>query len=117
MTLFKPQAPTRYPTFAPPPPRNPIQPVATEIVCGPEVLLDSRRALEGTETETNGDVAAAFTAERDLATFWTPESCYAACLPQLAPATSFVVNIYFNENNVQTCTCCRNCEGVRYVPR
>lgn len=54
---------------------------------------------------------------RGLAPTWTPDTCYEACLPVLAPQTSFVVNIYFDGQGQQVCTCCRVCDGVRYVPR
>lgn len=98
-----------FPTFAPPPPEDPLQPVGKGIVCGPEVQLsDGRRVLS--ETGDSSDRVTLKAPQRDLATFWTPDSCYAACLPELAPATSFVINIYFDDAGVQTCTCW-------YVPR
>jgi hypothetical protein len=96
--------------------------VGQNIVCGPEVLLaDNRRALEETDEEETKENVVTLKApqganRRGLMPFWTPDSCYAACLPQLAPDTSFVINIYYDSSGVQTCTCCRVCEGVRYVP-
>ena len=105
MTLTRtPQAPTMFPTFAPPPPEDPLQPVGTGIVCGPEVQLsDGRRVLS--KTGDSNDRVTLKAPQRDLATFWTPDTCYAACLPELAPATSFVINIYYDDAGVQSCTC------------
>jgi hypothetical protein len=41
-----------------------------------------------------------------------------ACAARLGPsANGFVLNLYYDENGHQVCTCCRQCDGVRYVPR
>lgn len=41
-----------------------------------------------------------------------------ACVARLGPSPNgFVINLYFSENGEQVCTCCRECEGVRYVGR
>lgn len=114
-------APTQFPTFAPPPSQAPLQPVGKGIVCGPEVIRSNRRerALEEKveEAGSSNDRVTIKAPGRGLSTFWTPDTCYAACLPDLLPQTSFVINIYYDANDVQTCTCCRVCEGVRYTPR
>lgn len=40
-----------------------------------------------------------------------------ACVATLGPSPNgFILNLYY-ENGQQVCTCCRECEGVRFVPR
>lgn len=122
--------PTRTPSFAPRPPEDIVQNLGGGFICVPEVEAVMRRALEGGEKKeegtTGGDgggdgssarMISLKAPQRGLADFWTPDTCYAACLPRLAPQTSFVINIYYNANGDHVCTCCRECEGVRYEPR
>jgi len=53
--------------------------------------------------------------QRALDAIWTPETCFAACAQRLGNPPSFVINIY-NDGGQQVCTCCRSCDGTRYVP-
>lgn len=41
-----------------------------------------------------------------------------ACIGVFGPTPEgFVLNLYTEENGQQVCTCCRECEGVKFVPR
>lgn len=88
-----------------------MQFVANGVVCGPEEYLQRRRLgdREHVGDELHG---------RLLSTVWTVETCYTACYQRLAPDNSyFVMNIYRNITlGQQVCTCCRTCQGLRYVP-
>ena len=111
----------------------PVEPLQQGVVCGPEISV-VRRQLS---TEADGDQQA-----RALLQGYTPQTCYEvrtmhvcvsslflpshinntntrhqACLARLGPSPGgFIINLYY-ENGQQVCTCCRNCEGVRFVPR
>jgi hypothetical protein len=113
---------TRGPTFAPPPPY--LVPVNTNYVCEPEVQITlTRRGLtehdavvaplgRGHEEEEAVTVQEEEEQEKEseselrlLARNWTPQSCYEACLPRMAPATSFVINLYV-QGGQPVCSCC-----------
>lgn len=73
------------------------------------------------ETQTTGatPIAATTAAAPHLRqlTAWTPDTCYEACRQRLGNPPTFVINIYFDETlGEQVCTCCRTCQGWRYVP-
>lgn len=101
------QTPTDFPTFSPPPPESPIEPIAQGIVCGPEVTL-TRRLIEKVDgsldvafvTQTEEDQQDKGTIERlerRLAPTDSPEACYSACFDRLAP------------DNCECMACPRNC--------
>lgn len=128
-----PAVPTSFPTFAPLPPNGTVQALGQRFVCGPEETLVSGRrhamAVSGIEEEEEeerlkhagekvlSDVGRAHhQQQRVLAAPWTPETCFAACAQRLGNPPSFVINIYLNDAGKQVCTCCRFCEGTRFVP-
>lgn len=50
--------------------------------------------------------------------FYSPPPTPQACLEQLGPSPDgFVLNLYYDENGEQVCSCCRECEGTRIVSR
>ena len=101
---------TAFPTFAPQPPTDPVQAVAKNKVCGPEVSLTTQSRL----AEKEEDVATTASSELEV---WTPNSCASACAARLGAPPTFVINIYSNETSgEQICTCCLACTTWRDVP-
>ncbi len=100
----------------------PFKLVATDSVCGPEVLLPSSRSLgadsshDGGGRDDGAEGSGGDTAIMALA--WTPQTCFDACNAHLGFPLTFMINIYPDSSvsGGNVCTCCRSCQNWRSLP-